>query len=208
MHEPATTLTDYLLMLQCAYFVTALARRPAGFVRNAFVVVFAAVALASFAGGTLHGFFPDPGEAVHVALWLVTLLAIGVTSAAMIAVATAIGFPGAGRGTPVVLLLAGWLLYAATVVWVRRDFAVAIAAYLPAALYLMVVLAHSWRRRRAPGAVTGIAGVVLALLGAAGQQAGVALHPVHFDHNAVYHVVQAVALYLLYRTASEVGEPA
>jgi hypothetical protein len=45
-------------------------------------------------------------------------------------------------------------------------------------------------------------------LGAAGQQAGVALHPVHFDHNAVYHVVQAVALYLLYRTASEVGEPA
>jgi hypothetical protein len=30
------------------------------------------------------------------------------------------------------------------------------------------------------------------------QQAGVSIHPVYFDHNAVYHVVQAVAVVLLY----------
>jgi hypothetical protein len=30
------------------------------------------------------------------------------------------------------------------------------------------------------------------------QQAQVSLHPVYFDHNAVYHVVQAVAVVLLY----------
>ena len=30
------------------------------------------------------------------------------------------------------------------------------------------------------------------------QQMGVAIHPVHFDHNAVYHVVQSGAVILLY----------
>jgi hypothetical protein len=30
------------------------------------------------------------------------------------------------------------------------------------------------------------------------QQAKVAVHPVYFDHNAVYHVVQAIALVFLY----------
>jgi hypothetical protein len=31
------------------------------------------------------------------------------------------------------------------------------------------------------------------------QQARISLHPEHFDHNAVYHVLQGVALVLLYR---------
>jgi hypothetical protein len=30
------------------------------------------------------------------------------------------------------------------------------------------------------------------------QQARVAVHPVYFDYNAVYHVVQAIALVFLY----------
>ncbi len=36
----------------------------------------------------------------------------------------------------------------------------------------------------------------------------VALHPVYFDHNAVYHVVQAVALVILYIGFERVGRSA
>lgn len=207
MHEPATTVTDFLLVLECGWFAVALARRPAGFTRAAFVVLFAAVAAAAFAGGTVHGFFPSADGAVSEALWVVTLLALGVTSAAMCAVATGIGFPRAGSASLGGILAGGWLLYAAAVLWVSRDFFIAIAAYLPAALYLMAVLARSWMRCRPPGAAAGIIGVMVASAGAAAQQAGVGVHPVHFDHNAVYHLVQAVALYLLYRAALGVGEP-
>ena len=43
------------------------------------------------------------------------------------------------------------------------------------------------------------------------QQLEIALHPVYFDHNAVYHVVQAAALVLLFlgfrRTADSHMEP-
>jgi hypothetical protein len=37
------------------------------------------------------------------------------------------------------------------------------------------------------------------ILAALLQQARVSIHPVYFNHNAVYHVVQGIALVLLYR---------
>jgi hypothetical protein len=45
-----------------------------------------------------------------------------------------------------------------------------------------------------------LAGVVLSLVAAAVQQSGVAIHR-NFNHNDLYHVVQAVALWLLYLAA-------
>ena len=39
---------------------------------------------------------------------------------------------------------------------------------------------------------------LLSVLAALLQQARIAIHPVYFDHNALYHVVQAAALVLLY----------
>jgi hypothetical protein len=41
------------------------------------------------------------------------------------------------------------------------------------------------------------------------QQARLAIHPVYFDHNAVYHVVQSIAVLFLYfgwRRASVIAE--
>jgi len=88
LHEPATTLTDYLLAIECVAFAVALARDPAaGAVRRWFVVLFASAAAASFAGGSVHGFFPDPQSAVGRSMWLITMLSIGLTAAAMAAIA-------------------------------------------------------------------------------------------------------------------------
>ena len=196
MHEPATTLTDYVLCLQCAWFAVAIGRRPTrSLLGTAFTVLFASVAMASAAGGTVHGFFAEPSTA-REALWSLTLLSIGVTAAAMLVVAVRLGLPD--RPGRVLVAVAAWSVYAAIVLLVSTSFAVAIAASLPTALLLAVVLLA---RRELAGAGAGLAGVVLALLGAAGQQAGIGLHPRYFDHNAVYHVVQMAALYLLYRCA-------
>jgi Family of unknown function (DUF6962) len=42
------------------------------------------------------------------------------------------------------------------------------------------------------------AGVVLSFVAAACQQLGIAVHPIYFDHNAVYHAIQALALALIF----------
>jgi hypothetical protein len=41
----------------------------------------------------------------------------------------------------------------------------------------------------------------LTFVAAAVQQARVALHPRYFDHNALYHLIQAAGLYLVFRGA-------
>jgi len=202
VYEPGTTLTDYLLALECVWFVWALARRSTpGFIRSAFITLFVSVAAASLLGGTVHGFLPEPESAINRILWGATMLSIGVTAAAMFAVGMRLGF-GAGmthRLAPVLMLWAA--AYAVVVLFVSQDFVVAIAAYLPAALFLLAVFLRDWLGRRGPGAAAGIFGVLLALVAALVQQLGVGLHPTYFDHNAVYHMIQAVALYLLFRSA-------
>ena len=203
MHEPAVVLTDYLLAVECAAFAVVLARRS---VDGAWVAVFAATSVASVLGGTVHGFFPGPDDTAGGLLWAMTLLCVGVTAAALGRAAV-----GVGWGIDRARRMNTWLgvavgAYAAVVLFVSREFVVAIAAYLPAALFLMFVFARNRSRGRPAGAAPAILGVLIALGGAAAQRAGIGLHPDYFDHNALYHVVQAVALYLLFRAALEVGE--
>jgi hypothetical protein len=85
-----------------------------------------------------------------------------------------------------------------------RDlpYGVAIANYLPAAVALGASMAGASRRpatRR--GARLGLAGIGLTFL-AAGVQAGrVGLHSRVFDHNALYHAIQALASAVVYAAA-------
>lgn len=208
LHEPATTLTDYFLTLECAWFVWVLVRRTApGFFRSAFIALFSSVAAASLFGGTMHGFFPDTESTASRVLWIATMLSVGITTAAMFSVGTRLGFGAETTRKLTPVLAAGLAAYAGVTLLVSQNFLVAIVAYLAAALFLMAVFLRNWLRSRSPGAIAGILGIALTLLAALAQQSGVALHPVHFDHNAVYHVIQAVALYLFFRSALEAGEP-
>ena len=211
--EPAVTITDYLLALECAIFVWLLKRDRAGplpghRVRQAFVQFFLAVGLASFFGGTVHGFFPDPESFGHEMLWMLTLVAIGgaALSAGRLGVRLLdLGSPRAWRIER--SLEALFIGYVVVVAGLSRDFLVAIAFYLPAAVFLLAVYLKLWRAKRERAVLFGIWGLGLIFAGAAIQQGELALHPVYFDHDAVYHVVQGVALYLLFRSSLSIGEP-
>jgi len=199
VNEPAVTLTDYALALECTAFAVAVLRSPSmpkG--RRAWLVTFfGSAAGAAFFGGTVHGFLPDPTSPAHTALWTATLLAIGVTA-----------FSGWGLGAALLLTprsarwivgLAGVLLgaYTVTVSFVARPFWIAIAHYLPATLFLLAAFAHGTvRGERRMGLAT--AGLALTVVAAALQRLDVALHPGHFDANALYHAVQAVAFALIF----------
>jgi len=204
MSLDSAVLTDYLLTVECGVFVVMLARRGAGV---SWVVMFAATAAASLFGGAWHSLFlPDSQGFASRALWSITLLCFGVIAVALVRAALGVGWgrEQARRLDPIQgIVFAG---YTAVVLFVSQDFIVGIAAYLPAALFLMFVFARNLWYGRPEGAVAAILGVGITIVGAVAQNAGVALHPVYFDHNALFHAVQAVALYLLFRAALEVGE--
>jgi hypothetical protein len=198
--EPDVTLTDYGLALECGVCAYLLWYRgdPAQRLRIWFTLFFGAVGLAALLGGTVHGFFLDVTTTGYRLLWPATLLAIGLAGLAAWGIAATIQFSGpAARAIPALagILLAG---YAALVISGMQEFLIAIAFYLPAAAFLLGVLVLTYRRTASRQVLAATAGLGLTLVASGLQQAGVGLHPLYFNHNALYHLIQAVALLLIF----------
>ncbi len=200
MSEPAVTLTDYALAVECAAFAWLVATHPAGFnpLRRWLVLFFACTALAAFFGGTVHGFFHDSGNSMSRGLWVLSLLAIGITALAGWVIAARLLLAPDRADVVVGAAIAITAAYATVVLLVSDAFWVAVVGYLPAALLLFVAFLRAAVRQRRSWARRGAWGVALSFVAAAVQQGGIGVHPVYFDHNALYHVIQAVALALLF----------
>jgi hypothetical protein len=138
-------------------------------------------------------------DAVTGALWLFTLEAILAAAAAVVVAATI-----AMDVTPHARRRATWVIiatYGVYGIWIagRPRFVFAIAGY---GIALLIVAASHLRGAlsRAPHAVGLLKGIALSAVAAAVQQSGWAL-TAWFNHNDLYHVIQAVAVWFLYRGA-------
>jgi hypothetical protein len=202
--EPAVSLTDYGLALESTLFALMLSRGEGHTdpVRRWSAVFFTATALASVAGGTDHGFCRRKRrENAHAALWTATMLAIGGSAQSLIRMSTALDpRPRAARSATSAVMV-----YGALVISGRREFQLTLLAHVPAALLFVHALAQRWRSGEREGVAHGIAAILVSLAGAAGQRLRIGVHPTRLDHNALYHVVQAVAFALLCRCTLETG---
>ena len=82
--------------------------------------------------------------------------------------------------------------------FVTQQFRAAVVFYLPAVVFLLVALSVAYAHARERGILVAIAGLGLMFIAAAVQQARIALHATYFNHNALYHLIQAMALWLLF----------
>jgi uncharacterized membrane protein len=198
--EPAVTITDYALAIECAVFVLLLIRRDAGdrTLRFWFVVFFASAGSASLLGGTVHGFFHDAASPGRRLLWPATLLAILVTSLAAWLIGAALLLSARTATLVRRLAIAQLVIFSFVVLFVRREFFIAIIAYLPATLFLLIALTAAYRSRRLSALRLGITGLTLTLVAAVVQRLHIGVHPFYFDHNALYHVIQGAALWMIF----------
>jgi hypothetical protein len=190
--EPATLATDYLL----AAFTAALAwrlRASGLWPQRCWAVAFAAIAVAGVAGGTVHGFRLVMGPTLTSGLWVLTLEALLVAGLAIIA------------ATYRPLLTAAALAYAGYAIWVaiHPKFVFAIVGYGAALPVLVTAHLRAWMASRSPASMWILGGVAVSVVAAVVQQSGWGPHP-HFNHNDLYHVIQAVAIWFLYRGAAVV----
>lgn len=198
--EPVTLATDYAMGVLAVVLAVRLLR--AGLAAGQVPILlwsgaFAATALAAWFGGTHHGFLQMMPAAAARGVWKVTVLSTGVASACLLA---AVAVAGTGGALQRVLLTAAVVKLAVYVWWMlsHDDFLFVIADYGLALAALMVVMWVSTTGGLAAASPWLTAGVAVSVVAAGIQALGIAPHP-HFNHNDLFHVVQMVALYLLYR---------
>ncbi len=203
MYEPAVALTDFVLTLECAVLFVLLRRGAKSPLRSAFLSMFAATAVAALLGRLVHAFLPDETTLAYGIAWRATLLIIGAAAVSAFLAGAYLLFPA--ERVPLLRKIAAgsYLAYLLWLFFVSMKFRVAIAYYLPATVLLLI--AFLVVRRRREGAMIGAVGVLLTLIAAAIQQARIGIHPVYFNHDAVYHVVEMVALWLLFLGARGVS---
>jgi hypothetical protein len=201
MTQPDVALTDYAVALECIVLIIFLPRGgvSAEGLRCWFTVFLCSICAASVCGGTVHGFFLDKRTLGYAILWPATLLAMGVTALATWAIVANLLFPQ--RVVRWVLVAGGiqYALYSIAVLFLIQEFWVAMVDNLPAILFLMLALGITYQREKHWRLLLAAAGPALVLIAAALQYLRVGVDPVYFDYNALYHVLQGVAIFLFFQ---------
>ena len=202
IHEPATLVTDVLLAALAGWCAWRLhGQRPAAHLAvRWWIRALALTGLSALVGGLFHGLalnFP----AIAGAWWTLTLLLICFVSAAMgMSLAHEIGPVSRIRGWRFAVL-AKFSLFAVVVLITPRvvvaivDYGLVMLAWAAAALWLQ----RAWRDWM-------LAAIVFSAIAATVQQMRWGLSP-RFNHNDVYHVIQALAIYAFYRAGFKFGAP-
>jgi len=198
--EPMTMFTDYLVTLLAASLGIHLIIEGRARSERSEVLwgwAFMATALGALAGGTSHGFVQQLGDEGWQVLWKVTVYAIGAASFLLLAGALIASLSGPWRR---LLLLVAFLKFVGYVSWMlsHDDFRFVINDYGSTMVVVLLLQIWQWWARRAPSAPWVVGGILVSFVASLIQQSGFALHQ-HFNHNDIFHVIQLLALWLLYR---------
>lgn len=209
IHDPDVVFTDLGLALLGAYLGWRLWTQPGrGGVPRAGATLMAGLASAALWGAIFHAIFPT-GTATRFGLlvWIPVALSIVVAASAMVYLGLRILIPPLPPDVRRLIIAAYAAAFAAVALLGHESFTSIVYFYLPALSFFLIAAARRAIQSRDAGWILITTGLVLSAAAAILQQAKVAIHPIHFDHNAVYHVVQAIAVLVLYLGWRRAGEP-
>lgn len=197
LHEPATFLTDCLLAGLALTLAWRL--RPGGGAARWWRHTFTLTGVSALVGGTFHGFAPNASVPVQALWWLATLWLISGVSACLLLGLIAEVAP-AGHRTFWRVVVVAKLALALVVAALRPEFVVAIVDYgIALAAWLLAALSVSRRWRG-----WMLAGIGLSVGAAIVQQSGWPRLPL-FNHNDLYHLIQAIGLIAFFQGARRLG---
>ena len=173
MSDPIAFAGDTALALLALFFAFRLWR-----VHRMWALAFVFTACAAIVGGVYHGYGDRAEE-----LWKGSVLSVGLASFFLLA--------GTHRKLAIVaavklVVYATWMIGHDDFIWVVADYGLTL---------LLVGIFHPAKKW-----VWG--SIAVSVLAVAVQQFRVTIHPHWFDYNDLYHVIQMVALWMLYRAAT------
>jgi hypothetical protein len=194
VHEADVALTDFALAIECAIFVVWILRRlAANSYRNWVATLFASISAGALCGGLTHAYFWDESTLGARALWIATMLSIGVSALACWNLSAEV----LDRRWRLLRIFAAieFVAYATFAIAGMRAYKFVIADYIPAAIFLLIccgiAVGHGKQRL-----LWTVVGLFLTFVAAAIQLLHISAPGI--THNALYHLVQAVALLLIF----------
>jgi hypothetical protein len=199
IHDPDVVFTDLGLAVLGAWFAWRLAAASGpGSLGKAGALLMAALASAAFWGAVFHAFFPlNTATVAGFIAWIPVSLSIVVAAATLLELGLRVLAPGRRQPVRRGIVAAYAAAFALAVLLVDESFTTIVRFYVPTLLHFLAA-ATARAFREGPGWTPIALGLTLSGIAALLQQLKVAVHPVYFDHNAVYHVVQAAALVVLF----------
>lgn len=200
MSEPDVTLTDYALAVECAVLAAFLGFMPTqwkGF-RCASVLFFVFLGLAAGAGGTVHGYCIDKQSPHCQLLWKLTLQLTGLAASSTWVLGAGLLAPGRSGQWLTLMALPQILLFTILVFLITQEFWIVFTIYPQAALLLLCGFCRAAWHHGQRFLFVGVLGMLLSLLSCLLQFLKIGIDPRYFNHNALAHAVQAVALVLLF----------
>ena len=200
--EVVTMVTDYLLAATAFGAAMWLWKSAAGVPGRWWAVAFLATGVAAVLGGTSHGYAPVIDKQTHGLVWRLTYVTVGIANFCILYGAVLAAVPRRFFRAAVAVLLARMLAVAAALIVVAQfrfvlyDYAITLVGLL--------ALAAARGAQRQPGARWIVAGVAASTIGAVVQLARIGQGRV-FNHNDLFHVVQAIGIALYARGGRELG---
>ena len=200
IHDPDVVFTDIALAILGAYLGWRLWKMPGRkTLPRAGGLLLGALASAAFWGAIFHAFFPAGTATISGGLaWSPVVLSIVVAAAVMLELALRILVPRPSSSIRRYVAMTYATSFAVVALLLDQSFTSIVYFYVPALLLLLVAAGQQAVRSRSAGWILVTTGLLMSAGAAVLQQARVAIHPVYFDHNAVYHVVQGIAILFLY----------
>jgi hypothetical protein len=200
VNDPDVVLTDIGLAVLGGYLGWRLWRAPKRHTaQRAGGLIMLSLASAAFWGALFHALFPTGTTTLQGLLaWAPVVISIVVAASTMLRLALHLLVPQLPSWLVGTILLGYALSFGVVALLIDESYRSVVYFYVPVLLLLFSGASGCAIRGRSGWSLVAI-GLLVSLTAAILQQFRVAIHPSYFDHNAVYHLVQATALILLYR---------
>ncbi|MEK6890123.1 MAG: hypothetical protein AABX35_02945 [Nanoarchaeota archaeon] len=197
LQQPAVAITDFILTLETiilAFIILNISVKSK--LKGVSFLFYISLALGSLIGGIVHGFFPDIGSFWNLILWKITMISIGLVALFAWLIAGNLVLP---KYNKLILYVASleFIFYCIFVLFVDSQFKIAILNYFPAIIFLFISFGILCFRKNY-SSLWGLAGIILTFVAVWIQEAQISLHSIYFNHNALYHLVQGIALLLIF----------
>lgn len=199
VHEADVALTDVALAVVAVTLAWWLWRGPDRGAAQAE----GATLLAGLSGGALwgaiyHGLLPaGTTTTAGLSVWTLVGLSLAVVGATLLDLGLRIVWPG--LTAPVRRrIVSAYAILAVLVFLIDNSSSTMVRFHAPAGVFFLFGAAREAVRSRERSWTLVTVGILVSAAGALMQQMRIAIDPAYFDHNALYHVVQAGAVVLLY----------